>query len=377
MSKLPKILPFFFVLALFLARPLTRAEAAATVYFDPSSVTVSQNGEFTVLVKVGAEANQVIGSDAIVLYAGADLDVTSVTNGTYFPELTWANNDSAGRLEIHGYVTSTDQSKTGTGTLASVKFTSKKASGSSTLSLSCAASGNETNLLNLTGANILSCGQVNQVAVSYIAGGATNTPTPTTVPGSANTLPYCASLTSDVTAGTGAPLAVTFTCAGVDPGGDITAASFIFGDGTSLLVEKNVGSPGSLTTMHTYTTIGTLGASCRVRDNDQAFSTTVDACRRIITIRPKPTDGVTSITPTPTAAIVSIIEETPAPTPEETPFLYPEEEVLVEGETTPNRFWWIVGGAVSLILAFILLRKRNPPAPPASPIPPAPPQYPS
>ncbi|KKU82025.1 MAG: hypothetical protein UY10_C0043G0001, partial [Microgenomates group bacterium GW2011_GWA2_47_8] len=128
-----------------------------------------------------------------------------------------------------------------------------------------------------------------------------HTPTPTTP---ANAAPYCASLTSDITAATGTPQTVTFTCAGVDPGGDITGAEFVFGDGAKELVQKNVGSPGSISVTHTYTTVGTLGVSCRVRDNDQVFSAPTDACKRIITIRPKPsgaapTAGLT-LTPTPT-----------------------------------------------------------------------------
>ena len=365
-----RVLPaIVFLLAIF-TRP-SIAFAAARVYFDPTSVTVSQTNEFTVQVKIDAETSQVIGSDAIVSYAGADLDVTSVSTGGYFPEFTYANNASSGRLEIHGYVSSSDQSKTGAGTLASVKFKSNKNSGSSAISFSCAASGNETNILNTTGTNILSCAQVNQVAVSYTGSSTTNTPTPTSVSGGTNTAPYCANLATDITTATGTPQTVSFTCAGVDPGGLILAAGFVFGDGTSQVVEKNVGSPGSISTTHTYTTIGTLGASCRVRDNDGAYSPTVDACKRIITIRPAQAaaTGTPRITPTPTTPIISIIDETPEP-PAEQDLASPDtQEALVEEETESNRFWWIVGGATSLVLAFILLRRKNKPplTPPIAP----------
>lgn len=404
MNKLPAIVAAFilFILAGFSA-PFARAQAAARVYYDPSSVSVAQNNEFTVQVKIDAEANQVIGSDVVVSYAGSDLEVTAVTNGGYFPEFNFANNAS-GRIEIHGYVSSTYQSKTGTGTLATVKFKSKKGTGSSAVSFTCAGGGSDTNILTASGQNILSCSQVNQVAVSYMgAGSATNTPTPTQAAGTTatptptsgtggtatNTVPYCTSLTSDISDTTGTPRAVTFTCSGTDPGGDITAAEFVFGDGTSQTVSRNVGSPGSISITHTYTTIGSLGATCKVRDNDQVWSYATNSCKRIITIRPgssggtstggststggtggstNTTGGTTIIpTPEPTIAVVSIIEETPEPTIAAlTPTLYPDE-TLTESDSGSNRFWWIVGGAISLILAFLLLRRKK--GPPKSPPP--------
>lgn len=193
----------------------------------------------------------------------------------------------------------------------------------------------------------------------------TATPTPTNTPNSA---PYCASLTSDITNATGTPQTVTFSCAGVDPGGLIMAAEFVFGDGASQVVEKNVGSPGSISVTHTYTTIGTLGASCRVRDNDNVYSPSVEACKRIVTIRPDPSKAPTASTtvklsPTPLAATPTA-ELTPLPTVPINPTLYPQqEELLVESDTGANRLWWIVGGIISIILGFLLLRRRKPSVP--------------
>lgn len=215
----------------------------------------------------------------------------------------------------------------------------------------------------------------------------TTTPTPTTP---TNNAPYCASLTSDITTAIGTPQTVTFTCAGVDPGGDITAAEFTFGDGTAQTISKNVGSPGSISVTHTYNTIGTLGASCRVRDNDQVFSATTGACKRVITIRPKPI-GIT----VPTSAIISstptLAITTTAPIPEPTidiqPTLYPEDEPLADGNNSTSRFWWILGAAVSFIIGFLLLRRKKappvetpvmqPPAQTGQPGTPPPPEPPS
>lgn len=385
MSKLPKILAFIIFILVVYGKPVI-AQAAPRIFADPASVTVSQNNEFTIQIKIDAESNQVIGSDTTVSYAGADLDIVSVTNGGYFPEFDSANNGNSGRLEIHGYVTSTYQSKTGAGTLATIVFKSKKSAGSSSISFTCVGSGNDTNIIDVGGQNLLSCGQTNQVSVSYNSGSSiTNTPTPTTgSQGSTNVTPTCASLVSNITTATGAPQAVTFTCSGVDPSGLIMAAEFVFGDGTKQLVERNAGSPGSIATTHTYTTIGTLGATCRVRDNDNVFSSIPESCRKIITIYPRPTNTPTPIriatlsttnlntqstpivTPTPTVAVVSIISDTPFPTfaPEPTTEpLYGETE-----QPASRRPWWAIGGIIALFAAYLLLRrKKKPPTPPPMP----------
>ena len=389
MNKLPKIL---LSICFFCAAHLwsTTAVAAPRIFFDPASVIIAQDNEFIVALKIDAEGNQVVGSDATVSFAGGDLDIVTVTNGGYFPEFGSANNGNSGRLEIHGYVTSTYQSKTGAGTLATIKFKSKKSSGSSAVSFECAGSGNDTNIIDVGGQNLLSCNSVNQIAVSYTSQGSNNTPTPTTPPGvttptrtptptnvPGNTIPSCTSLTSNITQATGAPLSVTLTCTGSDPGGTITAAEFTFGDGTKQLVERSVGTSGSIATSHTYTTIGTLGASCRVRDNTGAFSITPTVCNRTITISPRPsptpsprttiTTSFGTANPTPTIAVVAIISDTPFPTfapPIPTDPLYGDGK-----QQSARRPWWAIGGIIALFTAYVLLRRRKkrPPMPPPMP----------
>lgn len=385
MNKLPMyLLSSIILLTASLMRPIS-AYAAPKIYFDPATKTVVQNNEFQIDLKIDAESNQVIGSDVVVSYAGADLDITSVTSGSYFPEFQYADNAS-GRLELHGYVTSIYQGKTGAGTLATLKFKSTKSTGSSALTMNCNGSGNDTNMLSNSGQNILSCNSINQVALTYSGtASSTNTPTPTSTQnqgGNQNNIPTCTSIAANITNVQGTPQAITLTCSGADQSGDINGAEFTFGDGTKQLVEKNVGSSGSITTTHTYTSIGTFGASCRVRDNNYVFSSVPSGCKQNITIRPKPTHmpstatptqstaRTTTIAPVPTVPIVSIISVTPYPTlvlmP--SPTLYPPEET---GGAYSSRFWWIVGGVASLLLAFLLLRRKKPPqTPPPTQMPP-------
>jgi hypothetical protein len=201
------------------------------------------------------------------------------------------------------------------------------------------------------------------------------TPTPTPVPNRLNSLPICASMYTDISSGTTLPLTVTFVCTGVDTDGYVNGIEFTFGDGTKQLIEQNIGGVGSITTTHTYTTIGSLGASCRVRDNNNVFSSTPLICKKNITIKPTPTVKVTPqslpekgailTTPLLIATTSATPEASPSPTMIPAPYVQPEPS----GKDN-TRMWWIAGGIVALVTAFILLVRRRPPMPPTQSIPP-------
>lgn len=156
----------------------------------------------------------------------------------------------------------------------------------------------------------------------------TVTLTPTATPTStANKDPDCSGLSVNPSSGT-APLAVNLTCSGIDQDGDITAAEFILGDGTTKLVEKNVGSPGSLSFSYTYGGNGTYNATCRVRDNNQKFSGTPDACKKTITV----SSGGTTTTTTGGGLTNIIAHNSPTPIPLVTiPSAAPTPKVPVAG----------------------------------------------
>lgn len=122
-----------------------------------------------------------------------------------------------------------------------------------------------------------------------------STPTPTGTSG--NTTPECIELTLSPSSGA-TPFTTTATCTGKDPDGDITAVEFTLPDGTTKLVEQNVGSPGSLATQYTITGNGSYSFSCHVRDNNNVFSSVPDVCKKSISLGPTPTPGP-SPTPSP------------------------------------------------------------------------------
>jgi uncharacterized membrane protein YccF (DUF307 family) len=375
-NKLLTILKALVFCLLVFAFPQAVAYAAPNVQFNPPNATVVQNTTVSITININVETNSVRSSDVTILYAGADLEVSSVTKGNFFPSFSKAN-DPSGRLELHGYTASVGDSRTGADTYATIVFKAKKGSGSSTVSFICSGSGQDTNILTVSGQNILSCTQVNQLGVTYSDG---SVPTSTPTPGQAgtNTIPTCVMLSSDTSLAVGAPAAVTFTCSGVDPDGYINAAEFTFGDNTSDTVYKNAGSPGSISTKHTYTTIGTLGATCRVRDNNNVFSNASNDCKRIIIINPKTTNAASrtyyqrviaaekgDVNPliTPTPEQVAIVYETPTPI---VPSISPIPSEQPAAKKPVNILWWILGGLIAILGAVLLLRKKEPPptAPP-------------
>lgn len=404
-KSLPGIIFTIFLFASAYLFPVAHAYATPNLQFTPTSVTAIQNTTFQVDVRINVDTNNTLASDVVINYASDDLEVISITNGGFFPQFNFAPVVATmhGAFEIHGYSTSGDSNITGTGSFAKIVFKGKKSSGSSAISITCTGGTDSTNILTTSGTNILSCTQINQVSVNYMddepskppssptptlpAGTtptSTSTPTPTQKPGT-NTIPYCASISTDISIVQRIPQEITLSCSGVDSDGYINGAEFWFGDGTSQLISRNVGSPGTVTTTHTYTKAGLYKIECKVRDNNQIYSQLPDVCKKIITVQQKtvtPTpkklaDNSTNIFLTPTPQVISIIEETPEPTPE--PEITPtiEEDTSEENTESPLRFLWILAGIIPAILIIRLFKHRRQTSPPmpTSPVS-EPPQYP-
>ena len=123
--------------------------------------------------------------------------------------------------------------------------------------------------------------------------------TPTLTPTPTNSPPRCSGLSVSPGAGS-KPLTVHFTCAGFDADNDITAAEFGFGGSEKRLVEKAAGTFGSVTTSYTYTNTGTYNVTCRVRDNNQAFSNYPDYCKYTVVVTDNALTPTPRRTPTPT-----------------------------------------------------------------------------
>lgn len=359
--------------------PLVHAYATPSLTFDQTNIYAPQDSTFTVKILINLDGNTAWGSKATIQYTTSELDVVSATKGTFFN--TYADpvaiDTQNGLVEITGYSSSSSEVP-GSGTFASITFKSKKNSGSGGLAIACSTDGSDSNILKFDGTNILDCSKTNTVALKYGATNTTLAPTVTTtpVPAAGTVPPTCSGLSTDKTGGTGTPLTVKFSCSGVYTNGYINAAYFDFGDGTSDTIEKNVGSPGTVTTTHSYMTVGSLGASCKVRNNDFVWSSVPDACKRIITIKPvqviRPVvvaAAQTQIyvppatTPTPQIGTLVFITPTATPSPELTETPIPESKA---GSAFP---WWLLPVGAILIggVIYLLSKRSTPPPPPVTP----------
>lgn len=343
------------------------ALAAPRLYLDPSSISVQKDHEFSVVLKIDAESNQVIGSDATLNYAGDDQEVVGVDNGGYFPEFTWANS-ATGKLEIHVYTPSIYQAKTGGGTVATIKFKAKKDSGSSTLTFGCTSAGNDTNIVNNSGQNILACSNLNQTSITYTGAPAPSpspslspTPAPSAPP---NVAPVCESLTLNPSSATGIPKSIAFSCKGKDDDNQITGAEFKFGDGsTPLIVSNTIGSTGVINITHSYTKAGTMNVECRLRDTSSAFS---NICKQTLVIKTQPTVTPTpkpKASPTPKGKVLSLVDESTTPTQRPIATPGPIVEEKEDSKPSAKALLWILPIIMGFGLIYLLYRyyKSTPP----------------
>ena len=168
MTKIKSLIGLFLATCLFFvvsAVAAPRSLAAPRLYFDPSNTNAPSGSDINVSVKIDVEGNSAFGADAVLIYPSADLTLKSVTNGDFFTD--FSNAPSTGSIEIHAFFSSPFQYKTGSGTLATIVFTSKKDNGSNSVDFACNGSGSDTEILNSSGQNILNCSSLNKLTLSY------------------------------------------------------------------------------------------------------------------------------------------------------------------------------------------------------------------
>lgn len=141
------------------------AFAAPRLYFDPASLSPSKNSDVNVNLKIDVENQSAFGADAVVNFPASDITIKSVSKGDFFSDFSYA--PSSGKLEIHGYFATLFQTKTGSGTFATITFSTSKDSGTGAISLACAGDGSDTDIINSNGTNILTCSSVNQLNLTY------------------------------------------------------------------------------------------------------------------------------------------------------------------------------------------------------------------
>lgn len=201
--------------------------------------------------------------------------------------------------------------------------------------------------------------------IVVFAAEATPSATPTLTPTPTNSPPRCTGLSAYPNAGA-KPLTVQFSCAGYDPDNDITAAEFGFGGDKKRLVEKSAGQFGAITTTYTYEEAGTYNVTCRVRDNNMAFSTYPDYCTYKVVVTENSLTPTPIRTPIPTrnpeddiiiftgnepTITPTIAPATPTPTPES---LLRSDRSFWSNEKFAQLAMMVVVSGITIIVALLL-----------------------
>lgn len=108
---------------------------AATLEFDPTSESAAVDEEFILDVMIDAGSDQVLASDARIIYDEQLLSVVEIADGEYF---TVAKKDfsTPGTIYIAAIVQNPAEAKTGSGVIASITFKGLQ-NGTGTVSFVC------------------------------------------------------------------------------------------------------------------------------------------------------------------------------------------------------------------------------------------------
>lgn len=171
--------------------PVFARVEAASLSFNPASVSSSIDKTFDLDVKVDAGSKEVLGVDALLQYDNTKLRVEGITDGTY---LTIGQKDTneSGKVYIAGVVDSPGESVTGAGTLATIKFKVIDGGQSEVKYICEVGETNESNILeNSTDApDLIDCSANGKATISVAGGSTTGTnPTGTSSSGGTTTLP--------------------------------------------------------------------------------------------------------------------------------------------------------------------------------------------
>lgn len=181
-----------FVIGLLLWSP-AQAWAAPRLYFDPATAATVAGVQSSLSLTIDTSGQNASGVDAKLVFPKALLQVVSITPGTFFTTVNNSINNQTGTAEIHGYFPSNSQvkSKSGRGVVATIAIKGL-APGRATISLLCTSgSTSDTNIINESGQDIISCAGVSEAEVTTTSA---SVPTPSVLLKAGGIVPTVATL---------------------------------------------------------------------------------------------------------------------------------------------------------------------------------------
>ncbi len=183
-----RIISTIFILGAFLiVAPIVSVVSAATLKFDPSTVSTNVGETFKLDVVVDAEEKEILGVDALIEYDPAICEIESITDGDFL-EIGIKEFSQPGKIYIAGVVSNPGESITGEGVLATLQCKAL-AGGKTTFTYTCETG--ETNESNISekstdAPDLIQC-SLNGEAVVTVGGSSATNPKPKTSSGSAKT----------------------------------------------------------------------------------------------------------------------------------------------------------------------------------------------
>lgn len=183
------ILAGFFI-SIFIMTVNVYAIDAAFLRFSPATISAVSGNNVQVSVLVDSGSEEILSTDAYILFDSKVLQALTVSDGTYFPYVV--HNITPGKVSIRGLVTDAATSRTGSGTLATLTF-KVLAPGTAALSFFCDMNASDTSKIiknDINATNIIVCTQNNTALVTAIvptpSSTATNSATITPAGGTGN-----------------------------------------------------------------------------------------------------------------------------------------------------------------------------------------------
>lgn len=175
------IVVFGIILAFFLYIAPTWGDAfAATLKFDPSTISTNAGEPLKLDVVVDTEDKEILGVDALIEYNASICEIESITDGDFL-EVGIKEFSQPGKIYIAGVVSSPGESVTGKGVLATIQCKAKSA-GTTKFTYVCETG--ETNESNISekstdAPDLIQCA-LNGEAVVTVGAGPTKKPSKST-----------------------------------------------------------------------------------------------------------------------------------------------------------------------------------------------------
>lgn len=150
--------------------------AAPRIYFEPATYTSSKNTDFQINLKIDVESKSTTGAKVTLNFPSDIITLKDPVSGGYFSDFLFSRSE--GKIVINAQPALGD-SKTGSGILAVLTLSSNKDTGTGAVIMACSGNGNDSFILDATGANILDCGSINQLNLTYSSSGSNEGSGPT------------------------------------------------------------------------------------------------------------------------------------------------------------------------------------------------------